>query len=62
MADFELLMAACDSAILVVRSRKTASASLSRTFAEMDPAKLVGVVFNAAEEPAAGYGYYSPAG
>jgi protein-tyrosine kinase len=59
MADFELLMAACDSAILVVRSRNTTSASLSRTFAEVDPAKLIGVVFNAAEEPASGYGYYS---
>lgn len=62
MADFELLMAACDSAILVVRSRKTTSALLSRTFAEVDPAKLIGVVFNAADEPTNGYGYYSPAG
>ena len=62
MADFELLMAACDGAILVVRSRKTASASLSKTVAEVDPAKLIGVVFNAADEPANGYGYYSPAG
>jgi protein-tyrosine kinase len=62
MADFELLMAACDSAILVVRSRKTTSALLSRTFAEVDPAKLIGVVFNGADEPASGYGYYSPAG
>ena len=62
MADFELLLAACDSAILVVRSRKTPSASLSRTFAEVDPTKLIGVVFNSAEEPASGYGYYSPAG
>ena len=62
MADFELLMAACDSAILVVRSRKTTSASLSRTFAEVDPTKLIGVVFNAADESSNGYGYYSPAG
>src|SRR5215471_14048948 len=62
MADFELLMTACDGAILVVRSRKTASASLSKTVAEVDPAKLIGVVFNAADEQANGYGYYSPAG
>jgi capsular exopolysaccharide synthesis family protein len=62
MADFELLMGSCDSAILVVRSRKTLSASLSRVLAEVDPAKLAGVVFNAAEEPLNGYGYYSPAG
>jgi capsular exopolysaccharide synthesis family protein len=62
MADFELLMGSCDSAILVVRSRRTASASLSRIFAEVDPAKLAGVVFNAGEEPANAYGYYSTAG
>lgn len=62
MADFELLMGSCDSAILVVRSRKTVSASLSRILAEVDPAKLAGVVFNASEEPVNGYGYYSSAG
>jgi capsular exopolysaccharide synthesis family protein len=62
MADFELLMGACDSAILVVRSRKTLSTSLSRILAEVDPAKLAGVVFNASEEPVNGYGYYTPAG
>lgn len=61
MADFELLMGSCDSAILVVRSRKTVSASLSRILAEVDPAKLAGVVFNASEEPVNGYGYYSSA-
>ena len=62
MADFELLMGSCDSAILVVRSRKTLSASLSRILAEVDPSKLAGVVFNASEEPVNGYGYHSPAG
>jgi capsular exopolysaccharide synthesis family protein len=62
MADFELLMGACDSALLVVRSRKTLSASLSRILAEVDPAKLAGVVFNASEEPVNGYGYFTPAG
>lgn len=61
-ADIELLMGSRDSAKFVLHSRKTASASLTRVFAEIDPAKLVGVVFNAAEEPAYGYGYYSPAG
>ncbi len=61
MADFELLMASCDSAMLVVRSRKTVSALLSRALAEVDPAKLVGVVFNATEEAVDGYYYRSSA-
>jgi Mrp family chromosome partitioning ATPase len=62
MADFDLLMGACDSAILVVRSRKTLTPELSRILAEVDPAKLAGVVFNASEERVNGYGYYTSAG
>jgi capsular exopolysaccharide synthesis family protein len=62
MADFDLLMGACDSALLVVRSRKTVSAALSKILAEVDPAKLAGVVFNASEDPVKGYGYHSPTG
>ncbi len=54
-ADFELVMAACDSAMLVVRSRKTSSASLAKALAQVDPAKLTGVVFNATEETIPGY-------
>jgi capsular exopolysaccharide synthesis family protein len=50
IADFELVLGSCDSAILVVRSRKTTSASLIRVLAEVDPAKLLGVVFNGSEE------------
>jgi Mrp family chromosome partitioning ATPase len=59
IADFELVLGSCDSAILVVRSRKTTSASLSRVLAEVDPAKLLGVVFNGSEE--AINEYYYPA-
>ena len=62
MADFDLLMGACDSAILVVRSRKTLTPELSRILAEVDPAKLAGVVFNASEERVNDYGYYTTAG
>jgi capsular exopolysaccharide synthesis family protein len=57
IADFELVLGSCDNAILVVRSRKTTSASLSRVLAEIDPAKLLGVVFNGSEEPANKYYY-----
>jgi capsular exopolysaccharide synthesis family protein len=52
LADFELIAAPAESVMLVVRSRKTARESLSRVLAQIDPRKLAGVVFNAAEEPA----------
>lgn len=55
VADFELVMAPCDSALLVVRSRNTAASSLSKVLAQIDSAKLAGVVFNATEEPVHGY-------
>jgi protein-tyrosine kinase len=50
LADFELIAAPAESVMLVVRSRKTARESLTKVLAQMDPRKLVGVVFNAAEE------------
>ncbi|HMC30426.1 MAG TPA: CpsD/CapB family tyrosine-protein kinase [Candidatus Angelobacter sp.] len=50
LADFELIAAPAESVILVVRSRKTARESLTRVLAQMDPRKLAGVVFNAADE------------
>jgi capsular exopolysaccharide synthesis family protein len=55
VTDSELIMTPCDSAILVVRSRKTASTSLSKVLAQIDSGKLVGVVFNGTEEPVNGY-------
>ena len=57
VADFELVMAPCDSALLVVRSRKTDSASLSKVLSQIDSKRLAGVVFNAAEDPSNGYYY-----
>jgi capsular exopolysaccharide synthesis family protein len=50
LADFELIAAPAESVMLVVRSRKTAREPLTRVLAQMDPRKLAGVVFNAAEE------------
>ena len=55
VADFELVMAPCDSVILVVRSRKTGAGYLTRVLAESDPNKLAGVVFNATEERTVSY-------
>jgi capsular exopolysaccharide synthesis family protein len=50
LADFELIATQAESVMLVVRSRKTARESLTKVLAQMDPRKLAGVVFNAAEE------------
>jgi capsular exopolysaccharide synthesis family protein len=55
IADFELVLGACDSAILVVRSRQTTMGNLTRVLAEVDPAKLLGVVFNGSEEAIKNY-------
>jgi capsular exopolysaccharide synthesis family protein len=50
LADFELIAAPAESVILVARSRKTAREALTKALAQIDPRKIAGVVFNAAEE------------
>jgi capsular exopolysaccharide synthesis family protein len=57
LADFELIAARCESVMIVARARKTARESLAKVLAQVDPRKMAGVVFNAAEEPADN-GYY----
>lgn len=50
LADFELIAAAAENVMIVIRARKTARESLNRVLSQIDPRKLAGVVFNAAEE------------
>lgn len=58
VSDFELIMAHCESTMLVVRARKSARESLTQVLAQIDPKKLAGVVFNAADEISnSGYDY-----
>ncbi len=58
VTDFELIMAHCETAIIIARARKTARDSLTKVLAQIDPRKLAGVVFNNAEEiSSAGYNY-----
>src|SRR6476469_6166812 len=62
MADFELIAASCESVMVVARDRKTARESLTKVLAQVDPRKMAGVVFNAAEEkPENGYYRYAAA-
>ena len=58
LSDFELILAPCESAMVVVRAGTTVRASFTKLLAQIDPKKLAGVVFNAAEEtPNTGYNY-----
>jgi capsular exopolysaccharide synthesis family protein len=57
LADFELISAPCESSMLVARARKTDRHALTRVLAQVDPKKLAGVVFNAAEDELSN-GYY----
>ncbi len=57
LADFDLITAPCESVLVVVRARKTAREALAKVLGQVDPRKLAGVVFNAAEE-ALEKGYY----
>jgi capsular exopolysaccharide synthesis family protein len=57
LADFELIAARCESVMVVARARKTARESLAKVLSQVDPRKMAGVVFNAAEEPPDN-GYY----
>ena len=50
LADFELITSAAENVMIVIRARKTARESLNKVLAMIDPRKLAGVVFNAAEE------------
>ena len=57
LADFELISAPCESSMLVARARKTDRHALTRVLAQVDPKKLAGIVFNAAEDELSN-GYY----
>lgn len=62
VSDFELIMAHCESAMIIARARRTLRESLTQVLAQVDPRKLAGVVFNAADEVnSSGYGYHGRA-
>jgi len=60
LADFELISAACDGVLAVVRAHHGQRETLQKTAGALDPKKLLGVVFNATEvrgNDYYGYGY-----
>jgi len=61
-ADFELISAACDGVVMVVRAHHGQRETLQKTAGALDPKKMLGVVFNATEiteKDYYGYGYGS---
>ncbi len=60
LTDFELISAACDGVMMVVRARHGQRETLQKTAGAIDQKKLLGVVFNATEvtgQDNYGYGY-----
>lgn len=49
LADVELMTAACDGVLLVVRARRTRRDELQKCAGQIDAKKLLGVVYNATE-------------
>jgi protein-tyrosine kinase len=50
LADFELITAACDGVLMVVRAQRTPRERLREAGRHIDPNKLIGVVFNGTED------------
>jgi capsular exopolysaccharide synthesis family protein len=49
LSDFELMSAACDGIVLVVRAQRTKRDLLQKAAAQVDSKKLLGIVYNATE-------------
>jgi len=49
LPDVEMITAVCDGALMVVRAQKTPRDVLQKSSSQLDPKKLLGVVYNAAE-------------
>jgi capsular exopolysaccharide synthesis family protein len=60
LADVELMTVACDGVLMVVRAQQTKRDVLQKTTSQLDPKKLLGVVYNAAESSSTRYQYPSP--
>jgi len=59
LADVELMTVACDGVLMVVRAQQTKRDVLQKTTSQIDPKKLLGVVYNAAESSSNRYNYQS---
>jgi capsular exopolysaccharide synthesis family protein len=60
MADVELMTAACDGVLMVVRARHTSRDELQKSAGRIDGKKLLGIVYNAADSARHNYYYAGP--
>jgi protein-tyrosine kinase len=58
LADVELMNAVCDGVLMVVRAHQTKRDTLQKSSSQIDPKKLLGVIYNAAENASNRYRYY----
>jgi capsular exopolysaccharide synthesis family protein len=58
LADFELIASACDGVLMIVRAQQTKRDSLRQAGAQLDPNKLLGVVYNGTESDYRGHDRY----
>ena len=49
LADFDLISSACDGVLVIVRAQHASRSALRKTAAQVDPNKLLGVVYNGTE-------------
>jgi len=60
LADVELMTAACDGVLLVVRARRTHREMLRKSASQIDAKKLLGVIYNGSEGSSHDYYYAGP--
>jgi len=58
LVDFEVISAACEGVVVVVRAHYGRRETLKQTSSSLDPKRLLGVVFNAAEVHGSDYASY----
>jgi capsular exopolysaccharide synthesis family protein len=58
LVDFEVISAACEGVVVVVRAHYGRRETLQQTSSSLDPKRLLGVVFNAAEVRRSDYSSY----
>lgn len=60
LSDFDLMASACDGIVLVVRAQRTQREVLQKAAAQIDPKKLLGIVYNATQSEHRKSKYYNP--
>jgi len=60
LSDFDLMSAACDGIVLIVRAQRTSRELLQKAAGQIDSKKLLGIVYNAAQSESRKSKYNNP--